>query len=181
MRVPPIAVLLALLAAPAFAQTKLSDGLARTGATIVKSVHALEPVVDASEGLGDVTLSAVALSNPKDAAFKPKGLSIAVNDASDRPDSISQAYVDFDEIDGLVAGLDWMLKTIADSEGKEDQPASEAVYTTKGGFSAGFSLSDGKSTGHARVGNSKILLNAEGLATLRGVLVIGRDHLRGLK
>lgn len=186
MKIAPIAVLLPLFAAaasPAFAQTKtkLEEGLTRTGVTVVKSVHALEPTVDASEGPGDATVSALALSNPRDAAWKPRGLSIAVNDASDRQDSISQAYVDLDEIDGLVTSLDWMLKAIADSEGKEDRPASEARFATKGGFATGFSFADGRSTGHARVGRSKILLNAEGLATLRGVIVMGRDHLRSLK
>ena len=177
-----ILILALLVAPPAFAQSKtaLETGLSKTGATVVKTVHPLDPI-DPSEGPGIATISAIALSNPKDAAWKPKGLSIAIDDSSDRPDSVSTAYVDSDEIDGLVGGLDWMLKSMGDWEGKDEQPAADVTFTTKGGFVAGFGFTDGKARGYARVGNSKVLLDKDGLATLRGMLVLGRDHLKSIK
>lgn len=169
-----------LLALPAFAASNLETALGKTGATVVKTTHALDSI-DPSEGPGSVTLSALALSNPKDAAWKPKGIAIAVDDASDRKDSISTAYLDADEIDGLVASLDWMMKAMGDWEGKEDQPQTEATYTTKGGFTAGLQFSEGKGRGYAKVGASRIALDKDGLATLRGTLKIGQDHLKGVK
>lgn len=167
------------LATPALAQSKstLEQVLSKPGATVVKVVHALDSV-DPSEGPGSATLSALSLTNPKDAAWKPKGIAIAVDDASDRADSITNAYVDQDEIDGLISGLDWMLKSMGEWEGKEDREQTDAVYTTKGGFSAGFTFSEGKSAGFAQAGKSRIRLDKDGLATLRGVLVLGRDYLK---
>lgn len=169
-----------LLAPSVFAASNLEGALAKTGATVVKAVHALDSV-DPSDGPGSATLSAVSLSNPKDAAFKPKGIAIAVDDASDRKDSITTAYIDADEIDGLIGSLDWMAKSMAEWEGKEDREQTEAAYTTRGGFSAGFTFSSGKSAAYAKAGNSRIQLDADGLKTLRGVLKIGQDYLKGAK
>lgn len=174
-----VLVLSLSLTTPAFAQTKstLEQALGKTGATVVKSVHALD-VVEPSEGPGSLTLSAVSVSNPKDAAWKPKGIAIAVDDASDRPDSISTAYVDQDELDGLVGGLDWMLKSMGEWEGKEDRDQADATYTTKGGLVVGFAFSEGKSAGFAQVGKSRLRIDKENLATLRGYVVVGRDYLK---
>ena len=170
------------LATPALAQSKstLEQVLTKTGATVVKVIHALD-TVEPSDGPGSVMVTALSLTNPKDAAWKPKGIALAVDDASDRPDSITNAYVDQDELDGLINSLDWMLKSMAEWEGKEDRAQTEAVYVTKGGFTTGFRFSEGKSAGFAQAGKSRILLDKDGLATLRGVLVIGRDHLKTAK
>lgn len=182
MRFVVFAAVLAL-ATPALGQTRstLEQVLAKPGATVVKVLHALEPTIDPSEGSGSVTLTALSLTNPKDAAWKPKGIAIAVDDASDRVDSITNAYLDQDEIEGLIGSLDWMLKSIAEWEGNEDREQTEVVYTTKGGFSTGFRFADGESTGFAQAGKSRVRLDRDGLATLRGVLVIGRDHLKTVK
>lgn len=172
-------VLFVSAATPAFAQGKstLEQVFGKTGATVVKVLHPLD-VVEPSEGPGSVTLTALSLSNPKDATWKPKGIAAAVDDASDRADSIATAYIDQDELDGLIGALDWMLKTMAEWEGKEDREQSDAVYTTKGGFAAGFTFSEGKTAGFAQAGKSRVRLDKDGLATLRGVLVLGRDHLK---
>ena len=177
-----LSILILSLAAPALAQSKstLEQVLGKVGATVVKSVHPLD-VVEPSEGPGSVTLSALSVTNPKDAAWKPKGIAVAVDDASDRGDSITNVYVDQDELDGLIGGLDWMLKTMGEWEGKEDREQSDARYTTKGGFAAGFTFSEGKTAGFAEAGKSRVRLDKDGLATLRGVLVLGRDHLKGAK
>lgn len=178
MRFAILALILSF-ATPAFAQSKssLEQALGKTGATVVKVVHPLD-VVEPSEGPGSLTLTALSLTNPKDAAWKPKGIELAVDDASDRADSISSAYVDQDELDGLISGLDWMLKTMGEWEGKEDREPSDATYTTKGGFAAGFTFSEGKTVGFAKVGKSRVRLDKDGLATLRGVLVLGREYLK---
>lgn len=175
-----LAVLATFFALPAFAAANFEAALAKTSATVVKTVHALDSI-DPSEGPGSLTLSAVALSNPKDAAWKPKAISIAVDDASDRKDSITTAYLDADEIDGLVSSLDWMTKSLGEWEGKEDHPQTEATYTTKGGFTAGILFSEGKGRGYVKAGESRIQLDRDGLATLRGTLKIGQDHLKGVK
>jgi len=178
MRFTVLALILSL-ATPAFAQSKstLEQALGKSGATVVKAVHALD-VVEPSEGPGSVTLTALSLTNPKDAAWKPKGIAVAVDDASDRADSIASAYIDQDELDGIIGGLDWMLKAMGEWEGKEDREPSDAVFTTKGGFAAGFTFSEGKTAGFAQAGKSRVRLDKDGLATLRGVLVLGRDHLK---
>ena len=176
------ATVLSLAATPAFAQgkTNIEQGLSKTGAVIVKSMHVLD-LVEPSEGPGSLTLSATALSNPKDPSFKPKGIAIAIDDSSDRPDSTSLLYVDLDEVDALIGGLEWMIKSMGEWEGKEDAAPADVAYTTKSGFSAGFSFAEGKTRGHAKAGNSRIVLDKDGLATLAGVLRIGRDHLKGFK
>jgi hypothetical protein len=178
MRFVVFAAVLAL-ATPALAQSKstLEQALSKPGATVVKVVHPIDSV-DPSEGPGSATLSALSLSNPKDAAWKPKGIAIAVDDASDRADSITNAFVDQDELDGLIGGLDWMLKSMGEWEGKEDREQTDAVYSTKGGFSAGFSYSEGKSAAFAQAGKSRIRLDKDGLATLRAYFVLGREYLK---
>src|SRR5437870_4360696 len=100
-----LAILAALvLSTPAFAASTLEQSLAKTGATIVKSVHALDSI-DPSDGPGSLGVSAVSLSNPKDATWKPKGIALAVDDASDRADSVTTVYLDADEVDGFISSL----------------------------------------------------------------------------
>ena len=59
MRFTVLALILSL-ATPAFAQSKstLEQALGKSGATVVKAVHALD-VVEPSEGPGSVTLTAL--------------------------------------------------------------------------------------------------------------------------
>lgn len=180
MRLAALVVVASLALPSAHAASNLENALGKTGVTVVKALHALDSI-DPSDGPGSLTLTAVSLTNPKDAAWKPKGIAIAVDDASDRKDSITTAYVDADEIDGLVAALDWMTKSMGEWEGKEDRAQTEATFTTKGGFTAGFTFSEGKSSGYAKAGNARIQLDKDGLATLRGTLKIGQDHLKGVK
>lgn len=174
---PALVSLLCLAAAPALAQSKtsLEQSLARTGAVVVKTIHALD-AIEPSEGPGSATLSAITLTDPRNAAFKQKGLAVTVDDASDRADSVTTAYVDLDEVAGLIGALDWMTKAMADWSGKEREAAT-AVYATKGGLSVGFSFADGKSVAHLQAGRSRIAVDAEMLQAFRGYLALDKDKL----
>lgn len=171
----------ALLALPASAlaqaKTSIETALGKTGATLVKMRTPLE-TIDASEGSGNVTLTAILVTNPKAPATKTRAFAVDLYDGTDRPGA---GYIDLDEIDGLVSSLDWMLKAIAEWETKEDAAPADVSYTTKGGVTAGFTFAEGAAKPFLRIDRTRVALDRDGLATFRGTLVLGRDQLNTAK
>ena len=164
-------------AASAQSKTAMETLLGKTGATLVKKRVPLE-TIEAAEGSGTATLTALMVSNPRDPATKGRAIGVDLYDGTDRPGT---GYIDLDEIDGLVTGLDWMIKTMGEWEGKEDAEPADVTYSTKGGVTVGFAFGEEGTRPFLRIDRTRVAIDAEGLATFRGTLLLGRDQLKSAK
>jgi len=111
-------------AAPA---TKLEAFSAKTGAVIIRGFT----TVGAVNGMGSVSIDAREFRDAGNPKLKVTGLSIEVKE-SGRLERESISFVDYDEIDSLLQGIDYISKI---DQNITPMKNFEAEYKTKGDFS----------------------------------------------
>lgn len=182
------AIAAAMLAAtaPAIAQqlaqpeispkTKIEAFQVQTGTVVIKGYT----VVGRVNAMGSVEVSAMEFT---DAATSKKqtGVVIEIKEAG-RLENEDRSFIDYDEVDALIKGLDYISKTTAEVT-KLGQ--FEATYKTKGNFSATtFNNGSGEiaaalACGHFRP--AKAFLSLEQLATLRDLVGQAKQKLDATK
>jgi hypothetical protein len=142
-------------------KTKLEAFTGENGAVIIKGYTEVGTV----KSLGSIAVSAMTFRNAK-LGQENKGLSISLAEtgAYTRP---SRAFIDYDEISDLIAGIDYISKADASLT---KLAMYEATYSTKGGFKITvFNNSAGQNEVNIGVGSfgSGIFLKMPDLVKLR--------------
>ena len=114
-------------AAPEPPRTKLEQFFAKDGSVILKT-FANVGVVPGSLG-GQVRVTAMELTDAA-TGHKERGITVGVTEAG-RLERDSTSYIDADEIDSLLKGIDYISKV---GGSKMAFPQFEAIYTTRGSF-----------------------------------------------
>jgi hypothetical protein len=143
MRVPPalISALVLLVTAAACAgqearptstpeefQTKLESLISETGTVVVKGYTRVGSM-NGSRGTAQFT--AWEVSNAR-TGRREQGVTVEIGEAStNRPDFEERAYIDYDELDSLIKGIDYIMK-LDDKATKLSR--YEAQYQTRGGL-----------------------------------------------
>jgi hypothetical protein len=177
-------LLLAISAIPiAFAQesqdatkpaTKLEAFQAKTGIVVVRGFTTVGTI----RGLaGDITVDAREFRDASNPNARVSGISISVKE-TDRLERENTSFIDADEVDSLLIGLDYIAKASKDITKLEQ---FEAEYRTKGNFSltvfnrAGGQLSAAVSSG--RIGKTTAYIKLGDLAQLRQLITSAKSKL----
>jgi hypothetical protein len=105
-------------------QTKIEAFQAKTGSVLIKNYSEIGTVRGTG---GDVTVTSWEFTDPQ-TKRKEQGISVSVKDhgGAEREE---RSYVDYDEIDSLLAGIDYISKV---SPNSMKLKSYEAVYETRG-------------------------------------------------
>lgn len=110
------------------AATKLEQFTSKVGAVYIKG---FSPVGEVSNAYGTVEVEVREIKNASQTNTSVKGILITTTENS-RGSTPSRSFIDADEIDGLVAGIDYLAKV---DKSVTKHATFEAEYATKGGFS----------------------------------------------
>jgi hypothetical protein len=149
--------------------TKLEAFSAKTGVVIIRGYTKVGSV----NGLGNVTIDAREFRDAANVKQRVTGLSIEVKE-SGRLERESISFVDYDEIDSLVQGIEYISRI---DSGITQMKSFEAEYKTKGDFSiTTFSSNNGISVAVSSGRFSKVAayLKISDLAQLRTLLQNGK-------
>lgn len=153
-------------------RTKLEAFQAQTGTVVIKGYSEIGRVA----AMGDVDVKAMEFTDAS-TGKKQSGVLIEVGE-SGRLQNTDRSFIDFDEVDALLKGIDYISKTTSNIT---KLGMFEATYKTKGYFSVTtFSSSSGKieaavKSGYIRPANA--YLSLEQLAQLRALIVKAKQQL----
>ncbi len=157
--------------------TKLERFQARTGAVIVKGYSDLGKLSGTG---GTVEVTGMEFTDAQ-SGVKAQGVIIAVA-GSGRYDRPVNSYIDYDEIDSLIKGIDYVSK-IDKTVTRLDN--FEAAYRTRGDFSITvFNDSGGKisvAVTSRRIGGESVYLKLEDLSTFRELILMAKGKLDSAK
>lgn len=160
--------------------TKLEAFASRTGIVVIRGYSTIGKIIGSSI-YNRVSIDAREFrnaSNPKQAEY---GLTIEVAE-SGRPERESRSYIDQDEIDSLIKGIDYISKIDKSVSPMKD---FEAEYRTKGDFSIIiFSNKEGGlelAISSGRIGKATVFLKASDLLVLRKLLVDAKESIEAAK
>lgn len=153
--------------------TKLETFQARTGIVVVRGYT----TVGAVRGMGAITVDARDFRDASNPKTRLTGVSITVKE-SGRLERESTALIDSDEIESLLAGLDFISKAT-----KDVTPLTnfEVEYRTKGDFritvfnNPGGELSAAVSAGH--IGKASAYIKLTQLSELRQLIIDAKSKL----
>lgn len=155
-------------------QTRLESLMSETGAVIVKGYTRVGSM-NGSRGIAYVT--AWEVTNAR-TGRREQGVTIEIGDAqSNRPDVEERAYIDYDELDPLLKGIDYLLKL--------DDKATrlsryEAQYQTRGGLVlVTFNTANGYLSAISTLGGRRprFVLRQTGLAEFKNLLESAKEVL----
>jgi hypothetical protein len=186
MKSTTIASFILVIALPIAAQEKASDKgqpktqleafAAETGVVIIKGYSDIGEVVS----MGSIAVDCKEFTNAK-SGKKSYGMTIKVKEAG-RLEREGRSYIDYEEIEALIAGIDYISKINSNVTKLSN---FEATYSTKGDFSITvFNMSGGKlsiavTTGY--VGRTSAYLPMEKLPMLRSFIVQAKEKLDALR
>ncbi|HQS59957.1 MAG: hypothetical protein B7Y56_03370 [Gallionellales bacterium 35-53-114] len=158
---------------PQKATTKLEAFQVKSGSTIIKGFT----TVGIIKGEGAITVDAREFRDASNPKTRTVGVSLTVSHAypSSRENT---AYIDSDEIESLIAGIDYISKVT-----KEITPFTnfEAEYRTKGHLEITvFNRSNGKisaAISAGRIGKTSVYIDMEQLAELKQLIIEARSKL----
>lgn len=156
-------------------KTKLEAFQAQTGAVVIKGYSRIGKF----SALGSVEVTAMEFT---DAATDKKQTGVAIEiKESGRLENTDRSFIDYDEVDSLLKGIDYISKATADVT-KLDQ--FEATYKTKGYFKATTYSSSGKinvaiSSGYIRPATA--FLSLQQLGELRAMIAQAKQKLDSVK
>lgn len=157
-------------------KTQLQVFEAQTGAVIVKGFSEIGTVV----GMGSVSIDAREFLNASNSK-REFGIAIEVKEQG-RLDREDTSLIDYDEIDSLLAGIDY-VKAITHSVTKLKN--FEASYRTRGDFAITvFSSNNGKidvAVSSGRIGRTTAYIGLDKLASLRAVIVAAKQQLDAIR
>lgn len=158
------------------AKTKIEMLQRQTGSVIIKEYS----VIGTTKGMGTVVVNCMVLTNASTGS-KSKGILIEVTE-SGRFEKSDRSFIDYDEIDPLIAGIDYISKadtSIADLDN------FEAIYKTKGDFSiVTFSSTSGKidvAVKSGIIGSSTAFFSIDQLNELRNLISVAKQRLDSLE
>jgi hypothetical protein len=189
MRIPPALISLLFLLAAAVAcaaqepqttptpeefETRLESLISETGAVIVKGYTRVGSM-NGSRGAALVTAWEVFNART---GRREQGVTVELGEASaNRPDLEERAYIDYDELDPLLKGIDLFMK-LDDKATKLSR--YEAQYQTRGGLVlVTFSTPDGYRTAISTWGGRRprFVLRQTGLAEFKNLLESAKEAL----
>jgi hypothetical protein len=157
-------------------KTKLESFERQTGTVIIKGFANIGSV----RGLGEVSVTCMELTEAANAS-KQYGITIEVV-SSGRLEREDRSFVDYDEIESLIKGIDYISKAGPDITPLEN---FEAIYQTKGDLSLiTFSTSPGKSEAavrSGRIGGATAFISTTQLAELRDLILRAKQTLDSVK
>lgn len=106
--------------------TKLEAFQAKTGIVIINGYT----TVGVIKGMGSISIDARDIKDASNLKLKTTGISFTIREAG-RLERENTAFVDSDEIDSLITGIDYISKT---TKGITSQAQFEIQYKTKGNF-----------------------------------------------
>jgi hypothetical protein len=159
---------------PAKPATKLEVFQAKTGVLIVRGYTTIGTI----SGMGgNITVDAREFKDAGNPALRSTGVSIAVKE-SGRLERESTAFIDSDEIQSLLSGIDYIAKATPDVTSLSN---FEVEYRTKGDFRVTV-FND--SSGHlsvvvsaGRIGKVSTYLSLQELQELRNLIVAARGKV----
>ncbi len=158
-------------------KTKLEAFQVQTGAVVIKGYSEIGRI----QALGSVSVDAMEFT---DAATgkKQSGVVVEIKE-SGRLENSDRSFIDYDEVDSLLKGLDYIAKATA---GVTKLRMFEATYKTRGNFkattySAGPSgkIEAAVSSGYIRAATA--YLSLQQLADLRALIVQAKEKLDSVK
>lgn len=156
-------------------KTKLESFQRQTGAVVIKGYSTIGNVT----GLGSVSIISMEFT---DATTGKKQLGVVIEvKESDRLQTSDRSFIDYDEIDPLIKGINYISKTTSNVT---KLGSFEAIYKTKGDFSAIVFSSSGKIEGAVKSGNIRpatAYLSLEELDNLRDLVIQAKQKLDSLK
>jgi hypothetical protein len=156
-------------------ETRLESLMAETGAVIVKGYTRVGSM-NGSRGIAYFTAWEVTESRT---GHREQGVGVEISDTTpNRRDLLEErAYIDYDEIDPLLKGIDYMMKL----DDKATKLARyEAQYQTRGGLVlVSFNTPNGFTTAISTGGRRgpRFVLRPTGLAEFRNLLESAKDAL----
>lgn len=157
-------------------KTQIEAFAAETGAVIIKGYSDLGRVA----GMGSVEVDCREFTNAS-SGKKSYGMVIKVAE-SGRLERDDSSFIDYDEIQSLIAGIDYISKIKPDVTKLEN---FEATYTTRGDFAVTvFNDSRGKlsiAVSSGRIGRVSAYLTIEQLAQLRALIVSAKAKIEEIK
>src|SRR5258708_39643264 len=105
--------------------TKLEEFSAKTGIVVIRGFSTIGEV----RGMGSVTVTAREFRDASNPKLRQTGLTVEIKEAC-RLERESISFVDYDEIDSLLRGIDYISKIERNGTSLKDL---EAEYTTTGG------------------------------------------------
>lgn len=157
-------------------KTKLEAFQAQTGTVVIKGYSEIGRV----SAMGSVEVSAMEFTDAT-SGRKQSGVLIEIKESGRLPNT-GRSFIDFDEVDALLKGLDYISKATSDVT---KLGMFEATYKTKGYFSATtFSSSSGKidaalKSGYVRPANA--FLSLQQLSELRALIVKAQQKVDSVK
>ena len=151
-------------------KTKFESLLERKGSILVKVVHELGSLNGAYHSTLEV--STLRLFEPGNERNCTEGIKIEMREGQQEG---HVSFLDMDEVGALLSGLEYMVGSIARSIGYHGD-YTETVFSTRGDFSVGFCLSDGKTQAFLKSGH-KAFITAAVLPELALLLRAGQAHL----
>src|SRR5229473_4307162 len=157
--------------------TKLEEFSAKTGIVVIRGFSTIGEV----RGMGSVTVTAREFRDASNPKLRQTGLTVEVKE-SGRLERESISFVDYDEIDSLLRGIDYISKIERNVTSLKD---FEAEYKTKGDFgittfnehngSIGVAVSSG------RFGKASAYLKLSDLPQLRTYIVNAKTIIDSAK
>jgi hypothetical protein len=156
-------------------KTKFEAFQAQSGSVVIKAYS----VIGKISAYGKVEVNAMEFTDAS-TNEKQTGVAIDVIEGGANGDS-NRSFIDYDEIDDLLKGIDYILKVTKDVTRLED---FEATYATRGHFSATTFSSSNKikadvTSGYIRP--TSVFLSLEQLAELRGIIEQAKQKLDSSK
>ena len=157
--------------------TKLEAFSARTGIVMIKAFS----TVGAINGMGKVTIDAREFRDASNPKFREYGIAIAVKE-SGRLERENTSFIDADEIDSLIRGIDYIAKIEKNVTTLND---FEAQYKTKGDFSITTFSSRGSEVGVAissgRIGRTTAFLKLSDLGQVKALITEAKSKIDSSK
>lgn len=146
------------------------------GTVIVKGYSALPTIIE----MGKITVECLELTNAS-TGIRQFGIVIEVEE-SGRLERTDRSFIDYDEIDSLLKGIDYISKVTSKNTKLNN---FEAIYKTKGDFTVTLFNNERGGTQVAvksgYIGSATAFISTDKLAQLRVLIVQAKEKLDSIK
>lgn len=160
-------------------RTKLETFQRQSGSTLIKGYTDIGRIISAPfSGILETRCMEFINATTKQ---KQTGIVIEITSVTSRGDIVgaSRAFIDYDEIDNLLKGIDYVSKANA---GVTKHKNFEVKYETRGGFSVTvFNDSESKIISSIDIGSRSVQLPIEKFAEFRSTILQAREKLDSLR
>ncbi len=159
-------------------KTKLEEFSARTGAVIIRGFEE----IGSAYGLYNTSITVEAKEFVNVSTGKREyGITIEVKKEDGRYDKESTSYIDYDEIESLIKGIDYIAKV---DKSRTKFSNFQADYNTKGDFRISTFSTAGKimvAVSSGRIGSVSAYYNLSSLTEIRTLIKKAKDKIDALK